>query len=613
MDYAEFLKSKNRRIANYGKTIDKAIIHNLLFDYQKDVVQWAVKKGRCAIFLDTGLGKTFIALEYARIINEKTLIIAPLSVARQTVREAQKIDIEVKYVRNKSELNDINNKHLIYITNYELIDNFDINEFGCVILDESSILKSIGGVYKRKLIDACKNIKYRMACTATPAPNDNTEIGNHAEFLGICTHAEMLAQFFINANKEHTIEDAGGGLHYEKGTNKGGVEWRLKHHAEDKFFEWLSSWAICFTDPGELGYHYTYKLPELNIIKHIIAVKEYKIDNGELFFTGLKGISDRINVKRVTVTEKLEKLKELFETQIKNEQAIIWCNLAEESRQIKNAINCVEVKGDDDTEYKAKMFEDFQDVKYNVLLSKQRIAGFGLNFQNAHNMIFFGLNDSWEMFYQSIRRQWRYGQKYPVNIYIILTEYEIEIYHNIMRKDLQAKRLKHGLIEKIKKYEEGELHMQDIVEESNIERTETNGKTFKAIRGDSCEELKNIANESIDLSVYSPPFVDLFTYTDSLHDLGNCRNSKEFYEHYTFIIKELLRITKPGRMSCVHTSDIPAMAQKDGYIGIKDFPGDVIRLHMEHGWTFCGRAFVQKNPQSQAIRTKSKARFYLCN
>jgi superfamily II DNA or RNA helicase len=925
MDYTEFLKSKNKRIGNFGKSIDKKIIHERLFDYQKDVVQWAVKKGRCAIFLDTGLGKTNIQLEYARILNEKTLIIAPLSVARQTVREAKKIDIEVKYIRNKEELN----THKVNITNYELIDNFDINEFGCIILDEcfppdtlidcvgldrkpgrkyikdirrndkiynaygvdnvyevhkrrinrayeihtgrgdftssenhpfftmhgwklardiqpgdylmetstamrllrkdifpemcigekeeilqsilfsemendatgnnckstyerstcenrekeiamvqgwiaygnqgvgknqkfesiiksrnekenivdvasdeletfrawgkwspddiaaainegctirnmdtgicyiigpektrisdklqsrlrksqnknrnrnrrilprfkkafgckerqyagfirvesieiyeqgnpkldcyreadgfiyfydikaerhpsfsingclvhnSSILKSIGGVYKRKLIDACKNIKYRMACTATPAPNDNTEIGNHAEFLGICTHAEMLAQFFINANKEHTIEDSAGELYWKKGTNRGGVEWRLKHHAEDKFFEWLSEWAICFTDPGELGYKYNYKLPELNIEKHIIAVKEYKVENGELFFTGLKGITDRINVKRATVTEKLEKLKELMHDTIKDEQCIIWCNLAEESRQIKNAIDCVEVNGEDDTEYKAKMFEDFQDGKFNTLLTKQKIGGFGMNFFNAHNMVYFGLSDSWEMFYQSIRREWRYGQKYPVNVYIILTQYEMEIYQNVMRKDLQAKRLKQGLIERIKKYEEGELQMHEVEAEDSIERVVTEGKNFKAIRGDSCIELKNIESNSIDMSVYSPPFVDLFTYSNTEHDLGNCRNAKEFYEHYTFIAKELLRVIKPGRLCCVHTSDIPAMAQRDGYIGLKDFPGDMIRLHMELGWTFVGRAFVGKNPQSQAVRTKSKALLFV--
>jgi superfamily II DNA or RNA helicase len=603
MEYIEFLKTKNHRIENFGKHIDKSLIQEKLFEYQKDVVQWAIKKGRCAIFLDTGLGKTFISLEFARILGEKTLFIAPLSVARQTVREAKKINIDLKYVRNKEDINSN-----MSITNYEMIDNFNLSEFGTVILDESSILKSISGVYKRKLIESCKNVKYRMACTATPAPNDNTEIGNHAEFLGICTHAEMLAQFFINANKEHTIIK-GDFISIKKGTNKAGVEWRLKHHAENKFYEWLSSWAMCFTNPEELGYKYTYKLPKLNIKKHIVQVDEYEVTNGELFFTGLKGIQDRNKVKKETIDNKLDTLKEIIESS--NEQFIIWCNLEAESTKIKNTIDCIEVKGTDAPDYKANMFENFQDNKFKVLLTKCKIGGFGLNFQNAHNMIFFGLNDSWESFYQSIRREWRYGQNNEVNVHIIITDLEIEIYKNIMRKDAQAKRLKRGLIEHVKKYEEGELKMNETEYKEELETRITEGKNYKAILGDSCEQLKTIESNSIDLTVYSPPFADLYTYSDSLHDLGNCKDKETFYKHYAFIISELLRITKEGRLSCVHTMDIPSLQQKDGFIGVKDFPGDVIRLHQEHGWQFYGRAFIQKNPQAQAIRTKSKGLLFV--
>lgn len=602
-DYQEFLKSKNKRINNQGIDIDMSQVNDKLFDYQKDIVRWAVKKGRCAIFLDTGLGKTFIQLEFARLLGERTLIIAPLSVTRQTVREAKKLGLTIPYVRKSEDLNSLD---LIYITNYEMIDNFNFEWFGTVILDESSILKSIGGVYKRKLIKACSQIKYRMACTATPAPNDNTEIGNHAEMLGICTHAEMLARFFINANKEHTIQN-GEDFYIEKGSNKGGVEWRLKHHAEKYFYEWLSSWAICFTDPKELGYQYNYQLPKLNIIKHIIPVDVEEACNGELFFTGLKGITDRIEVKRKTVQNKIEKLKEI----LPYEQTIIWCNLEDEAKEIRKAIDCTEIKGSDTPEWKSEQFEAFQDGTIKNLLCKLRIGGFGMNFQNARNEIFFGLNDSWEQFYQGIRREWRYGQTREVNIHIIITEFEIEIFNNIMRKDAQARRLKKGLIDHIKTYEQGELHMQETKHEERSEVREVRGRMFIAINGDSCEELPKLPPNSIDLSVYSPPFVDLFTYSDSLHDLGNCTNKEEFYGHYAFIIRELLRITKPGRLSCVHTSDIPAMMQRDGYIGVKDFPGDVIRLHEENGWIFHGRAFIAKNPQAQAIRTKSKALLFV--
>lgn len=601
-DYQEFLRKKNTKNISNGIDIDKNSINKKLFDYQKDVVQWACKKGRCAIFLDTGLGKTFILLEYARLLNEKTLIISPLSVARQTVNEAKKINMNIKYIRNK---NGIDNDK-IYITNYEMIDNFEIEYFNTIILDESSIIKSISGVYKKKLIEKCKNTKYKMACTATPAPNDNIEIGNHAEFLGICTHQEMLAQFFINANKEHTIEFNGELIH-KKGANKEGQEWRLKHHAENKFYEWLSLWAICFTEPQELNYKYDYKLPKLNIIKHIINM-EFIPENGQLFFSGLKGLNDRAAIKRKTINDKIEKLKEIINP---DEQYIIWCILQDEANEIKNNIKCIEVKGSDSPEYKMKMFEDFQDKKYNILLTKGKIAGFGLNFQNAHNMIFFGLNDSWEIFYQCIRREWRYGQYNDVNVYIIITEYEIEILSNITRKDLQAKRLKKGLIEHIKKYEIEELKMKDIDYKENYNVKKVKDENYILINGDSCEELPKIESEKIDLSIYSPPFVDLYTYSDSVRDLGNCTNQEIFYKQYSFIIKELLRITKQGRLSCVHCMDIPALLQKDGYIGVKDFPGDIIRLHEENGWIFHGRCFIQKNPQAQAIRTHSKALLFV--
>lgn len=599
MEYEKFLKIKNNRIISDGKKIKKKDIHNNLFDYQKDCVVWACKKGNCAMFLDTGLGKTFIALEYARLLNEKTLIISPLSVARQTVNEAKKINMNLNYIRRQCDIND--NK--VFITNYEMIDNFDFSLFNTIILDESSIIKSIGGVYKKKLIEKCKHVKYKMACTATPAPNDNIEIGNHAEFLGVCTHQEMLAQFFINANKEHTIK-IGNELKYIKGSNKGGQEWRLKHHAENKFYEWLSSWAICFTEPQDLNYEYDYKLPKLNIIKHIIKSEfEYK-DEDSLFFMGLKGFSDRINIKRETIKDKIEELKKIIKS---DKQYIIWHYLQDEGKEIKKVIDCIEVKGQDLSEYKAKMFEDFQDKKYNILLTKGKIAGFGLNFQQSNDMIFFGLNDSWELFYQCIRRQWRYGQYKEVNVHIILTDFEIEILENIMRKDLQAKRLKKGLIEHIKRFEEGELKMKDIKYENKYQNKKIKGKDYTAILGDSCEELKKIESDKIDLSVYSPPFVDLYVYSNSIRDLGNCINKDIFYQQYKYIIRELLRITKEGRLSCVHCMDIPALAQKDGYIGIKDFPGDLIRLHIEAGWVFYGRCFIQKNPQAQAIRTHSKA------
>ena len=603
MDYQEFLKNKRFKYCATGKAVDKANINPILFEFQKDIVKWAVKKGRCAIFLDTGLGKTFCQLEWARLIGGKSLIVAPLSVARQTIREAVKIGIVVNFVHDETAM-----KPGINITNYELIDNFT-GDVDAIILDESSILKSISGKIKRKLIDTFRGVPYKLCCTATPAPNDYIEIGNHAWFLEVCTHQEMLSMFFINANKEHTL-NFNGKLVIKKGSNKGGQEWRIKHHAEERFFEWMSSWAMFMMIPSDLGYDDTgYILPPLNIkpiIKEVIGYHQEDV----LFFTGLKGISDRAAVRADMVDIKLEILKELIHEP--TTQWIVWCGLDKEAATAKKAIGeyCREVKGSDSIESKVKDIEDFQDGKYPVLITKGKIGGYGLNLQNASNMIFFGLSDSWESFYQCIRREWRFGQKNPVNVYILLSSPELEIYENIQRKELQATRLRTKMIDRMKLYEKGEIMDCELVKDDYREDTLT-GDTWKAMRGDSCVRLKEVKDESIDLTVYSPPFENLFVYSNSDRDLGNCRNAEEFFEHYRFIVTELLRITKSGRLSCVHTSDIPAMASRDGFIGLKDFPGSVVRLHIDLGWEFFGRAVVQKNPQAQAIRTKCKSLLFV--
>jgi len=603
-DYGEFLKGKITKQQPVGKQVDPTAIHPLLFDFQRDVTAWAIRKGRAAVFLDTGLGKTFIQLEWARLMGEKTLIIAPLSVARQTVREAQKIGIDVNYVRDQGQV-----VGQISITNYEMIDRFDFSQFGAVVLDESSILKAIGGKTRRKLTDLCQDVPYRLCCTATPAPNDYTELGNHVEFLGICKASEMLAMFFINANKEHTyhIDDQ---TYRRKGSNKGGQEWRLKHHAEDAFFRWMASWSIALTKPSDLGYDDDgFILPPLTVTPHFVQA-DYTPED-QLFFTHMKGIKHAAEIRRQTAPARLKILKGLIAESPQDEQWIIWCGLNEESEMVANALpGTVEVKGGDSPEFKAQAFEDFQDGQHRILVTKLTIGGFGMNFQNAHEMAFFGLNYSWEQYYQGLRREWRYMQNHAVNAHVIMSDIEGGIYQDVMRKDAMAKRLREQLIAQIRDYERGELSMMEIDQNGYHEDT-VHGETWTAMLGDSCERMKEIAADSIDLSVYSPPFADLYTYTDSERDLGNSRDWDEFFDHYAYIIREVLRVTKPGRLTCVHTSDIPAMAQRDGYIGVRDFPGAVIHAYETEGWTFVGRAFIQKNPQAQAIRTKSKALLFV--
>lgn len=602
MDYQEFLKSKIIRQQDSGKTIQRETINPILFDFQKDIVIWSAKKGRAAVFLDTGLGKTFIQLEWARLIGEKTLIIAPLSVARQTVNEAKKLGLAIDYVRSQDEVTG-----QISITNYEMLDRFDFHQFQAVVLDESSILKAIAGKTKRKLIKLCQHIPFRLCCTATPAPNDYTELGNHVEFLGVCKAAEMLAMFFINANKEHTFV-VDNKSYRKKGSNKGGQEWRLKHHAESDFFQWMASWSIALTKPSDLGYDDDgFILPELRLHPEFVEA-EYNPDD-QLFFTHIKGVKNAADIRKKTASKRLEVLKELVNQS--DEQWIIWVGLNDEADLLRDVFDdAIEVRGNDSLDFKASAFEDFQDGKYRILITKPKIAGFGMNFQNAHKMAFFGLNYSWEAFYQCIRREWRYMQEHPVDVHIIMSDIEASIYSDVMRKDAMAKRLRQKLIEQIRVYEQGELTMQTI-DRNGYHEDIVIGELFTAMLGDSAKRLGELDENSIDLSVYSPPFADLYTYTDSERDLGNSRDWSEFFDHYAFIIRQILRVTKPGRLTCVHVSDIPAMAQKDGYIGVKDFPGAVIQAYEAENWIFIGRIFIQKNPQAQAIRTKSKALLFV--
>ncbi len=382
----------------------------------------------------------------------------------------------------------------------------------------------------------------------------------------------------------------------------------MKHHAEEPFFTWLSSWAIAMTKPSDLGYSDEgFVLPPLNI--HTDFVRSGYVPTDQLFFTHIKGIRHAAELRRKTAPARLEVLKDLIDGT--GEQWIVWVGMNEESRLVTEAIDgAVEVRGNHTAEYKSQTFEDFQDGKHRVLVTKPRIGGLGMNFQNAHKMAFFGLNYSWEMFYQAIRREWRYRQNSPVDVHVILSDVEQGIYQNVMRKDAMARRLREKLIGRIRDYEKGEINMVNS-ERSLYETNERTGDGWRALLGDSCERLKELDDESIDLSIYSPPFADLFVYTDSNRDLGNCTGWDEFFKHYRYIIREVLRTTKSGRITAVHTSDIPALAQKDGYIGVKDFPGAVIRAYESEGWVFVGRAFVQKNPQAQAIRTHSQALLFV--
>lgn len=579
--YNAFLQTKQTLAASYGVEISPSSINEKLFPFQRDLTRWAARKGRSAIFADTGLGKTFMQVEWARVMGSDTLIIAPLSVARQTVREAGKLGIEVVYVRHQKEI-ESHPVDKIFITNYEMTDNFDFSYFGAVVLDESSILKSLDGKTRQRLTDLCRDVPYRLCCTATPAPNDIAEIANHAEFLGIMTRVDMLATYFVH-------DDDG---------------YRLKGHAEEPFFRWLASWGMSIRKPSDLGYpNDGYELPQLDI-QPVYVGSDYKPDN-QLFFTGLDGITGRLDVRRKTLQERCEKAAEIANGN--NDQWIIWCGLDDEQQTIEKLIpGCVSVYGRHSPDEKAEMLESFQDGKFRVLVTKPKIAGFGMNFQNAHNMAFVGLSDSFETYYQCIRREYRFGQTQPVSVKIILSEIEDEIYQNVLNKEAEANRMSQKLIENVQQYEREEIGGDG--QDSWQYKTDTaEGKTWKVMLGDSCERMTEISDETIGFSVYSPPFMSLYTYSPTARDLGNSKSEEQFFTQYTFIIKELLRITKPGRLTAVHVAQVPAMLVRDGYIGLKDFRGKTIQAYIDAGWIHHGEVCIDKDPQAQAIRTKAKS------
>ena len=423
MTYEEFLKSKDLERIEAGFNVRKSSMNAALFPFQRDIVAWALKKGKAAIFSDCGTGKTIMQLVFAYEVYKRTkgkcLIVAPLSVVEQTKREGEKFGIEVNICRKQSDV-----KKGINITNYEMLEHFTASAFVCVVLDESSILKSFTSSTRDLLIDMFQLTPYRLACTATPSPNDHSELGNHAEFLGIMTRPEMLATYFIH-----------------DGSNT--AAWRLKGYGEKKFWEWVATWAVCVRNPADLGYSAEgYDLPKLNLIEHITKSepKEH-----EIVAWRAETLSERREARKESMSDRIEKARELVDSS--SDIWLVWCDYNAESEQLHKAIaDSVEVQGKDSPDYKAEMASKFALGEIKALVSKPSIYGFGMNFQNCHEIIFCGISDSYEQFYQAIRRCWRYGQTHDVNVHIILSEAELNVLENIKEKQAQMDQLQDNMV-----------------------------------------------------------------------------------------------------------------------------------------------------------------------
>lgn len=418
MTYTEFLQNKQRKVVSSGFEKTRENLNQHMFGWQKDIVCWALKKGRAALFEDCGLGKTLQQLEWAQSVCDYTerpvLIVAPLAVAEQTRHEGEKFGYRVSVCRTQNDvLGGIN------ITNYEMLSHFDASKFTGVVLDESSILKNFTSKTRTQIIEMFHDTPYKLSCTATPSPNDYMELGNQAEFLGVMSRTEMLATYFI---------------HDGSNTSK----WRLKGHAEDRFWSWVAEWAVVLTSPADLGYSGEgYNLPQLNTVEHLVEPGTKAMDgNLTLFIKTAQTLSERREARRNSLDERCKEAAEIVKTDAG--QWIVWCDLNDESSKLKSLIpSAVEIRGSDTPQDKADKLRGFTDGSIRVLVTKPSIAGFGLNWQGCHNMIFVGLSDSYEMMYQAIRRCYRFGQANTVNVHIVTSTAEGAVRENIERKERQ--------------------------------------------------------------------------------------------------------------------------------------------------------------------------------
>ncbi len=421
MDYPSFLASKSKAFQPAG--FEPTKLPAQLFPFQADLVRWAVRRGRAALFADTGLGKTAMQLAWAHAVawhmGRTVLILTPLAVAAQTIREASKFGIGAQWASDQPA--DVAGAGIV-VTNYEKLHRFDPAAFAGVVLDEASILKAYSGKTRTQLIDSFSITPYRLCCTATPAPNDHEELGNQAEFLGVCSRTEMLSEFFCHDGGDTS-------------------SWRLKGHAKDAFWRWLCSWAIVIRSPADLGYDASsHALPPLRSHEHKLEIEgDYVLgDQGLLFPREAQTLTERRTARKASMAGRVEKTAAMVAAE-PDEAWLIWCNLNAEGDALEQAIpGAVQIAGANTADEKEQRMIDFSEGRARVLVTKPTLAGFGLNWQHCSRIAFVGLSDSYEQFYQAIRRCWRFGQTREVHVHLVLSEAEGCVLANLRRKETSA-------------------------------------------------------------------------------------------------------------------------------------------------------------------------------
>jgi hypothetical protein len=505
------------------------------------------------------------------------LVLAPLAVARQTEREAVKFGIDgVAAVREPCE-----SDAPILVTNYERLHLFQDEDWAAIVLDESSILKSVDSRTRDALTRWAAAIPYRLCCTATPAPNDHTELGNHAEFLGVLTRAQMLGTYFVHDEK-----------------NVGVQHWRLKGHAHEAFWRWVAGWALAVRMPSDLGYDDTgFRLRPLEVIHQ--WTEGAKVEEGRLFSVEARTLTERREARVASTSERVALCAERVAAEA-DTPWVVWCDFNRESEALAKAIpGAVELRGSDAPERKEQVLVDFAEGRVRVLVTKPSIAGFGLNWQHCARMAFVGLSDSFEQWYQAVRRCWRFGQEHRVRVYVFASEAERLVVENVQRKQREAERM----MDQIVKYLADARAARDT---GGYSRDLAEGDGWQLHLGDCLDVSAELEPGSVGLSVFSPPFPGMYVYSDSPRDLGNTYDLREFSRSMRVLAGNLFAATMPGRSCAIHLCQTTAQKVRDGYVGVKDFRGSVIRVMERAGWIYYGEVCIDKDPQVKAIRTKDQ-------
>lgn len=581
MTYEEFLKTKQKKVVESGFDIDESELNPMLFDFQKFTVKRALKSGKYAVFADTGQGKTPMQLEIAKQVNLKTgkpsLILSPLAIVCQTIEEGKKFHIEVNRYGTGN----------IQITNYDQLENIDASQFGCICLDESSILKNENGMFRNLIIETFKHTPYKFCFSATPSPNDPTELGNHCEFLNVMTYNEMLAMFFVNDSKKQK-----------------GSKWRLKGHATTRFYEFVSTWAIMYSHPADIGFpHADFDLPELEMIERIVASK---IPDGYLFAGEAISATDYHASLRETKPERISECLRIVQNEVpKDESIIIWTKQNPEADEItkkltKLGYSCRNVQGSDSPEKKERDLLGFAHKEFQILVTKESIASMGLNYQHCGYQIFNSIDFSFEKTYQALRRSWRFGRKEKVTAYMITTDRMINVTKTQKEKQIEFKNMQKQMTDAVLKNINNQLTTR--VFDTRDVKTDK----YWLMRGDCVQRIKEVPDKSVDIMVFSPPFTDLYVYSNHIEDMGNVSDYEQFKQQFRFLVKEIKRVIKPGRIVAVHSMNLPTLKSREGYIGLRRFNAMIGDLFEEENMYLHSEHAIWKDPLLAAVRTKTK-------